>query len=141
MAYKFKGFIAVVIILLLTQQNFAAHMPMKCDGMKTPTILNQDKDPQLTINMTMHDHDSPSNDPLSNDIASSHDECDVCNSGDCKCAKMGSYFGSTITTSAQGIDQSFILFVDYGNRLISQDEYPDAGFYLHPFRPPIYIQS
>jgi hypothetical protein len=140
MAYKFKAFIAVVIILLLTQQNFAAYMPMKCDGMKTPTILNQDKDPQLTINMTIHDHDSPSNDSPSNDIASSHDECDVCNSGDCKCGKMGSYFGSTITTSAQGIDQSFILFVDYGNKLISQDEYPDAGFYLHPFRPPIYIQ-
>ena len=134
MVSDFKGFIAVVIILLFTQQSFAAYMPMNCDGMKNTTIVSSDNDSHVTSKMTMHDHDS-----LSKDKKYSHEECNVCNSGDCICGEMGGCFGSTISTSVQALEQRYTLFVDHGNRFISQDEYPDSGVYLHPFRPPIHI--
>ena len=134
MVSDFKGFIAVVIILLFTQQSFAAYMPMNCDDMKNTSIVSSDKESHLTSKVTMKDHES-----LSKVKMSSHEECNVCNSGECICGEMGGCSGSTISTSAQAKEQSYTLFVDHGNRFISQDEYPDSGVHLQPFRPPIHI--
>ncbi len=130
----FKGFIVAVIILLFTQQSLAAYTPMNCDDMKNTIIVSSDHDSHTSSQMPMLDHGS-----LSKDNNSVHEECDFCNSVDCICVEMGNCFGSTISTSAQVIEQRYTPFVDHGNRFISQDEYPDSGVYLHPFRPPIHI--
>jgi len=132
MLLNFKCYIVVIVILLFTQQSFAAYAPMKCDNMKNETIVSSDKDSHSTSQMTMHDHGS-----VSKDKNSSHKNCDACNSADCLCGDMGSCFGST--TSTQTTEQKYMLFTDLGNRFLSQDEYPDSGVYINLFRPPIHI--
>lgn len=132
MLSDFKCSIVVVIILLFSQQSFAAYAPMKCDNMKNETIVSSDKDSHSTSQMTMHDHGS-----VSKDKNSSHNNCDACNSADCLCGDMGSCFGST--TSTQTTEQKYMLFTDLGSRFVSHDEYPDSGVYMNLFRPPIHI--
>ena len=131
---KFKSVIAVVIILLFTQQSFASYAPMICDDMEKSTIVSSDKDSLLSADMAMHDHDS-----MSKDNKSSHEDCISCDSGDCSCIEMGSCFGSGISAYTQSIEQEYILFTDHGHRFISQNEYFDSGVYLHLFKPPIHI--
>jgi hypothetical protein len=137
MLLNFKCYIVVVIILLFRQQSFAAYAPIKCDNMQNETIVSSDKDSHSTSQMTMHDHGSVSKDKNSSHKNSSHKNCDACNAADCLCGDMGSCFGST--TSTQTTEQKYMLFTDLGNRFLSQDEYPDLGFYINLFRPPIHI--
>ena len=142
MLSNFKGFIAVVIILLFTQQSFAAYVPMNCDDMKNATIVSSivslivssSNYSHLTAQMTLYGHYS-----FSKDKKSSHEECNVCNSGDCTCNERGGCLSATISTSTQTIKQMYTLFADHGNRYTYQEEYPDSGVYLHLFKPPIHI--
>lgn len=134
MLLNFKCYIVVVIILLFTQQSFAAVAPMKCDNMKNATVATSDKGSHSTSQMTMHDHGS-----MLKDKNSTHEKCDTCNVSDCMCSDMGSCFGSTISTSTQAITQMYTLFVDHGNKYLHQEEYTDSGVYMHLFRPPIHI--
>jgi len=131
---NFKGVILFVIILLFTQQSLAAYGPMKCHNMKKNTIISTDKNSHSTAQMTMNGHDSGLKDKIN-----SHEQCDVCNSDLCLCSDMASCFGSTIFTSTQAVERRYTLFLDHGNRFISQVEFPDSVVYLNPFRPPIYI--
>jgi len=130
----FKSTIVVVILLLFTQQSIAAYAPMKCDDMKIAMMVSSDKNSHSTSQMTMYGHDS-----LSKDKNHSHEECEICDSSDCICGEIGSYFSSTISISAQDIQPRYTLFVDNGNKFISQDSSPNSGVYLNLFRPPIHI--
>lgn len=132
MISNFKGVIAVVMILLFTQQNVAAYKPMNCDDMNNYSIESSKNDSHHTSKMTMHEHGS-----VAKSNNSSHEKCEICNSGDCICSEMGSCFNSSVLTPAYTVDQESMLFVDHGNRFISINEYPDTGIYLNLFRPPI----
>lgn len=136
LVFKFKGFIGLVIILLLTQQSFAAFMPMNCDDTKDhhSTIETHSTQVSPQMNMNMHDHDSQSKVNIG-----SHEGCDVCDSSDCRCSKFTRCLSSYVPITAQAMNLDYALFVSHGKRFISSDEYPDSGNYLHPFRPPISI--
>tara|TARA_R110001583_G_scaffold11560_7_gene52074 strand:- start:3486 stop:3911 length:426 start_codon:yes stop_codon:yes gene_type:complete len=134
MLSNFKGFIAVVIILLFTQQSFAAYVPMNCDDMKNATIASSYNYSHLTAQMTQYGQYS-----FSKDKNSSHEECNVCNSGDCTCNERGGCLSATISISTQTIKQMYTLFADHGNRYTYQEECPNSGVYLHLFKPPIHI--
>lgn len=129
---NFKGFIVLVMILLLTQQSFAAFMPMNCEGMKGASVAAQEKNSNKTPKM--HEHNSVSNDKMA-----FHEECDICDSKDCRCDEMGGCFTSYFSTIAQKSNYEYMFYVDHGKRFLSPDEHPDSGVYLHPFRPPISI--
>ena len=129
---NFKGLIALVMILLLTQQSFAAFFPMNCDDMKDISIVQKDNQSHMTS--AMHQHNSKSQDKMS-----SHEKCDVCDSGDCRCSTMALCLSSTYTIVSQQLNDQHALFVDHGKRFIFPDESPDSGIELHPFRPPISI--
>jgi len=135
---NFKGFIVVVIVLLLTQQNFATNAPMNCEDMKNSTIVSSDYSSHSSSHsnsqMTMHDHGS-----LAKDKNSSDQGCDVCNSSDCAYCEIDSCFSPTVSISMQVVEQKHIRFVDHGKRYLSQDEYPDSGIYLLLFKPPILL--
>ena len=132
--FKFKALIGVVMILLLTQQSFAAFMPMNCDDTKELHTTMETHSSQVSPQMNMLDHDSQSKVSMG-----SHDECDVCDSSDCRCSEFTRCLGSSVSLTAQVMNLDYALFVSNGKRFISSDEYPDSGNYLHPFRPPISI--
>ncbi|MGB1200281.1 MAG: hypothetical protein ACPG5R_01875 [Cognaticolwellia aestuarii] len=128
--FNFKGFVVLVMILLLTQQSFAAFMPMNCDDMKETTVVHQANTTHIPAQM--HEHNSQSKDHMA-----FHEACDICDSIDCHCGEMGGCFGSYLSTTTQKSNNEHMLFVDHGKRFLSLDQYPDSGVYLHPFRPPI----
>lgn len=130
--FNFRGVIAIVIILLFSQQSLASYAPMDCENMKNPII--SDNSSHIASQMAMHDHNS-----MSVDKQSAHEECDTCNAGDCVCPNIGGCFSSNISTSTQPIEQSLMHFADNGKRFLSQNEHPDSGVYLHLFKPPIHI--
>lgn len=130
---KFKGFIVFAMILLLTQQSFADFFPMNCDNMKNASVALQEGHSHMTSQMDMLDHKSSSKGKMA-----SHEECDICDTNDCRCGEMGRCLSSSLA-AAQFINQKYILFVDNGQRFLSPDEYSNSGNYLHPFRPPISI--
>jgi len=129
---NFKGFIVFVMLLLLSQQSFAAFFPVNCDDMKEISIVQ--KDNQYHMTSSMHQHNSKSQVKMS-----SHEKCDVCDSGDCQCSMIGLCLGSTHTAVSQQLHVQHVLFIDLGKRFISSNESPDSGIALHPFRPPISI--
>lgn len=129
---KYIGVLAVAIILLFTQQSFASYAPMKCDNMNKAPMLSSGKSSHLTSKMTMHSHDS-----MSEDDKSSHENCKTCNSGDCICAELGNCFGSNISPSTQPTEQNHMLYADRGLRFNVLNEHPFSGVYLHLFKPPI----
>lgn len=130
--FKFKSYIVLVMILLLSQQSFAALLPMNCDDMKNASVVHTENNSHMTSQM--HDHNSASKDSMS-----SHEKCDVCDSGDCRCSTMALCLSSTYTIVSQQLNDQHALFVDHGKRFIFPDESPDSGIELHPFRPPISI--
>lgn len=136
LVFKFKGFIGLVIILLLTQQSFADFMPMNCDDTKDHHTAMETHSTQVSpqMNMNMHDHDSQSKVSMGSNV-----ECDVCDSSDCRCSEFTRCLSSSVSITAQAMNLDYALFVSHGKRFISSDEYPDPGNYLHPFRPPISI--
>lgn len=129
---NYKGYIVLVMILLLSQQSFAALLPMNCDDMKAVSIELTENNSHMSS--TMHEHDSQIKDKLP-----SHEKCDVCDSGSCLCTTMGLCLGSSHVVASQLLYDDHILFIDLGNRFITSEESPDSGVSLHPFRPPISI--
>lgn len=129
--FNFKNFVVLVIILLLSQQSFAAFITMNCNNMKDVSVVLQEHNTDMTSQM--HDHNSQSKD------TKAHEKCDVCDSSDCNCGKMSRCINSAISTTPQTINHEYTLYLDHGKRFISEDEYPGSGVYLHPFRPPIFI--
>jgi len=134
--FNFKGYIVFVMLLLLSQQSFAAFFPMNCDDMKDTLIVQKENQSHVNSHITssMHEHNSPSKDKMS-----SHEKCDVCDSGDCQCSMIGLCLGSTHTAVSQQLHVQHLLFVDLGKRFISSNESPYSGITLHPYRPPILI--
>jgi len=130
--FNFKGYIVLVMVLLLSQQSFAALLPMNCDDMKEVSIALTENNSHMTSQM--HEHNSPSKDKMS-----SHEKCDVCDSGDCRCSTVGLCLSSTHAIASQALNDQHVLFVDHGKKFISSDESPDSGIALHPYRPPIFI--
>lgn len=130
--FNFKGYIVFVMILLLSQQSFAAFFPMNCDDMKDASIVQTDNNSHMTSKIHM-------NKSQSQDKMSSHEKCDVCDSGECQCDTLGLCFGTTNTIAAQQLNVQHVLFTDLGKRFITSEESPDSGVSLHPFRPPISI--
>ena len=130
---NFKIYFAVTLILLFSQQGFAAYKPMNCDAMGNTSVVILDNSSHVTSNMIMHDHGS-----LSTKEKASHEECDVCNAGSCVCSEMGGCFGSSASSSAQTTEQISLFFVDNGNKITSSDLIPDSGVYQHRFKPPIH---
>lgn len=130
--FNFKRFGVLVIILLLSQQSFAALLPMNCDDMKDASVVLQENNSHMSSQL--HEHNS-----LIKDNLSSHDECDVCDSNHCRCNSVGLCLGSTLTIVSQLPKEQHVLFVDHGKRFLSLDESPDSGIALHPYRPPILI--
>ena len=129
---NFKGFIVFVMLLLLSQQSFAAFFPMNCDDMNDISIVQKDNQSHMTSEM--HQHNSKSQDKMS-----SHEKCDVCDSDDCQCSMIGLCLGSTPTAVSQQLHVQHVLFIDLGKRFIFSNESPDSGIALHPFIPPISI--
>ena len=54
--FNFKGFVVLVMILLLTQQSFAAFMPMNCDDMKETTVVHQANTTHIPAQMHEHNY-------------------------------------------------------------------------------------
>lgn len=131
---NFKGYIVFVMLLLLSQQSFAAFCPMNCDDMKDNSIVQKDNQSHVSSHMTaaMHQHNSKSQDKMS-----SHEKCGVCDSGDCQCIMIGLCLGSTHTAVSQQLHVHHVLFIDLGKRFIFSNESPHSGINIHPFRPPI----
>jgi hypothetical protein len=127
---NFKGYIMLVIMLLQSQQVFAALLPMNCDDMKNVSIVSQVNHPDVTS--PMHEHNASSQEQMS-----SHDKCDTCNLDDCRCSDIGLCFSSSYTMASQSINGQHDSFIDVGQKFISSDEFPISGIALHPFRPPI----
>lgn len=132
--FTFKGYVVLVMILLLSQQSFAALLPMNCDDMKNASIVLTENNPHMTA--SIHEHNSSSPDKMS-----AHEKCDVCDSGDCRCNTVGLCLSSMHTIASQQLNDQHALFEDHGKRFIFPDESPDSGIALHPFRPPISISS
>jgi hypothetical protein len=130
--FKFKGYIAFIMILLLSQQSFAAFFPMNCDEMNDTLIVLTENDSHMTS--SIHEHIQSSKDEMS-----SHEKCDVCDSGDCRCTTVSLCLSSIHTITSQQLNAQHILFVDHGKRFIFTDKSPNYGTALHPFRPPISI--
>ncbi|MFT7006959.1 MAG: hypothetical protein ACJAXJ_001471 [Colwellia sp.] len=124
--FNFKGFGVFVMILLLSQQSFAAFFPMNCDDMQEKTVVSHVKNSQ------MHEHNATSQDSMS-----SHEKCDVCDSDSCRCTTVGLCFGSSHTIVSQLPNDLHVLLVDIGEKYMSLDESLDSGIALHPYRPPI----
>lgn len=134
--FNFKGYIVLVMILLLSQQSFAALFPMNCNDMKDTLIVQKENQSHVNshISSSMHEHNSPSIDKMS-----SHEKCDVCDSGDCQCSMIGLCLGSTHIVVSQQLYVHHVLFIDLGKRFIYTNESPYSGINIHPFRPPITI--
>ncbi len=132
--FNFRGAIAIVIILLFSQQSLASYTPMDCEDTKKTVTISSENDSHIASKMAVHDHNT-----MSEEKESSHAECDTCKTGDCVCPNIGGCFSSNISTSTQGIEQRLMLFIDNGKRFLSQNEHPDSGVYLHLFKPPIHI--
>ena len=130
--FKFKGYIVFVMLLLLSQQSFAAFFPMTCDGMKDASIGQTEHSSHMTSKMDMSN-------PQSQDKMTSHAKCDICDSGECQCSEFTRCLSSSVSIAAQVMNLDYALFVSHGKRFISSDEYPDSGNYLPPFRPPVSI--
>ncbi|MDX2370675.1 MAG: hypothetical protein QNK36_20110 [Colwellia sp.] len=128
--FNFKGFGVFVMILLLSQQSFAAFFPMNCDDMQENSVVSQVENSHMPSQM--HEHNATSQDSMS-----SHEKCDVCDSGDCLCDTLGLCLGSTHTIASQQLNDQHALFVDHGKRFIYPDESLYSGIALHPYRPPI----
>ena len=128
--FNFKGFGVFVMILLLSQQSFAAFFPMNCDDMQEKTVVSHVKNSHMSSQM--HEHNATSQDSMS-----SHEKCDVCDSDSCRCTTVGLCFGSSHTIVSQLPNDLHVLLVDIGQKYMSLDESLDSGIALHPYRPPI----
>ena len=134
MTFTFKGFIAIVLILLFTQQSLAAYAPMICNDMENSSIASAKNVSHHTSTMTMHEHDS-----VAKNKNTSHEACDICNSGDCICDEMGGCLNLSSLHPIYSLEQNNMLFVDSSKRFLPINESSDSRVNLNLFRPPINI--